>query len=281
MPKRRRLTDPIAEIRKIRDPLNRAKLASQTITESQQVEIELARLRRQAIEEAAASGLSYTAIAEKIGLTRGRVSQIRSDGPPLERVLFGVGPLDVGLPLRLVEGRALPMLASEDSEARDLLVELLTNLGFIVNRVEIHPRREWQPDAPDVVAICGPKSSPTIAEVLKNDPVLAFSPNDDGRWTIQDRKAEKEYASPMDEPTPLPSDLAYIGRLRFDRYRHVFLIAGIHGIGSLGAVHYLRSDLRNLYDKVGMSDFSMVVASEHSDAGEIKNTEVVCPAILH
>ncbi len=281
MARRPRKADPIAEVRKIKDPLSRAKLASQTITESQQVEIELARLRREAIEEAAANGITYAAIADAIGLSRGRVSQIRSDGPPLERVIFGVGPLDVGLPLRPIEGRALPVVASEDIEARDRLIELLAELGFVVNRVEIDPRRDWQPEAPDLIAICGPKSSPTIIDVLETDPALDFSLRSDGRWTIKDQVTDIEYASPMDDPTPLPRDIAYVGRLRFDSDRHLLLIAGVHAIGSLGAVHHLRANLAGLYRDVGTGEFSMVIASDHNDAGEIKATEVLCAPVLH
>jgi hypothetical protein len=274
-------TDPIALVRSVKDPLSRAKLAIRTITESQQIEIELARLRREAIEEAAAAGHSYTAIAEEIGLTRGRVSQIRSDGPRLERVLFGVGPIDIGLPLRPIQGRDLPVVASEDIQARDNLVVLLEKLGFVVERVDVDPRLPWQPTAPDLVAVCGPKSSPTIVEVLENDPVLEFKADDEGRWGITDRVTGQQFLSPMDEPVPLNADIAYVGRIRFDDRRDLFLVAGVHAIGSLGAVHYLTSNLRNIYDQVGTRNFSMVIASEHNDRGEIKTSEAACLALPH
>ena len=262
-------------------PLSRAKVASRTITESQQVEIELARLRREAIEEAAESGISYTAIADEIGLSRGRVSQIRSDGPPLERVLFGVGPIDIGLPLRPIQGRDLPVVASEDIQARDDLAALLDKLGFVVDQVDIDPRLPWQPSAPDLVAVCGPKSSPTIEEVLEKDPVLDFSPDDDGRWRITDRVTGQRFVSPMDEPTPLNADVAYVGRVRFDDNRSLFLVAGVHAIGSLGAVHYLTSHLGTIYEQVGTRNFSMVVASENNGQGEIKTSEAACLALPH
>src|SRR3712207_8728011 len=40
---------------------------------------ELARLRRRVIQELHETGLSYAQIAEKVGLTRGRIHQIRQD----------------------------------------------------------------------------------------------------------------------------------------------------------------------------------------------------------
>lgn len=279
--RQRRKTDPIAEVRRVKDPLTRAKLASRTITESQQVEIELARLRREAIEEAAAGGHSYTAIADEIGLSRGRVSQIRSDGPPLERVLFGVGPIQVGIPLRPVEGRELPVVASEDIQSRDQLTDQLLDFGFVVERSDIDPRRPWQPEAPDLVAICGPKSSPTIIEALTNDPVMRFEPDETGRWVIEDRDSGTTHVSPMDDETPMPADIAYLGRVQFDKARDLFLIAGVHAIGSLGAVHWLSTNMPWLYGQVGLGNFSMVIASEHNSEGEIKTSEAACPPALH
>ena len=171
-------------------------------------------------------------------------------------------------------------MASEDIRAREELIELLTGFGFVVDRIDIDPRRPWQPEASDLVAICGPKSSPTVAELLTNAPVLHFAV-DDQRWTIKDRTTGDQWESPMDDETPRPVDVGYIGRIPFDAKRKVFVIAGVHAIGSLGAVHFLRSHLPKLYEKVAVSDFSMIVRSEHGDDGEIKKSEVACPPVLH
>jgi Sigma-70, region 4 len=52
----------------------------------QQRAVELARLRRAAIEEAHRDrGLSYTEIAEALGITKGRITQIRDTAPLPER----------------------------------------------------------------------------------------------------------------------------------------------------------------------------------------------------
>ncbi|MFC7660888.1 helix-turn-helix domain-containing protein [Pseudonocardia benzenivorans] len=55
--------------------------------------MELARLRRAAIEEARDQlGGSYTEVAKAFGLTKGRITQIRNSAPPAHRAFFGVGP---------------------------------------------------------------------------------------------------------------------------------------------------------------------------------------------
>src|SRR5947209_8313665 len=84
----------------------------------QQRSVELARLRRDAINRAAQErGLSFTAVAEAIGLSKGRITQIRQSAPPTERAFFGVGPVTVAIPERQVEHRPFPVLSAEDTEA--------------------------------------------------------------------------------------------------------------------------------------------------------------------
>lgn len=273
--------EAIAAVRAVSDPLSRAKLASQLITESQHTEAELTRLRRQAIDEAVDSGISATTIADELNLSKGRISQIRSGGPALERIMFGVGPITIGLPLRPIASRALPVIATEDAIARDELVKVLDKLNFTVTQEDIDPRKAWRPGAPDLVAICGPKSSPTIAAVLAKDSHLRFTLDEAEHWGIDDIGAGRRYGSPMDDPEPKLSDVAYVGRLPFDSDRTVFIVAGVHAIGSLGAVHYLRSNLASLYAKVGDKNFSVVITSDHDAEGTILRSELACPPAIH
>lgn len=262
------------------DPIRRVRLAGEVILRLQQTELEIARLRRQAIELAAAGGLSYSEVARQVGLTRGRVSQIRSDAPPEEREFFGIGPVQLAVPLRRMPGRELPVVASEDLVARESLSELLSALAFHVEHLEIDPDEEWEPSGTDLSAICGPKSSPTIGRLLEADPALSFEPNDDGRWHVTDRKTDQVYSSAMDDKTPSNIDVAYLGRIKFDGERSLVLIAGVHAIGSLGAVHYLRTNLAELHREIGTQNFSMVITSTH-DGQEILTSEAACPPQIH
>jgi transcriptional regulator with XRE-family HTH domain len=223
--------------------------------------------------------------ADAVSLHPGQLRSARSAAP--ERAFFGVGRVTVAVPLRAMPGRRFPVLSSEDDRARRLLGEFLSDLSFKAEMLAIPPDGDWHPPAGDVVAICGPLNSAVTVEALLSDPVLAFDREaDTGLWTIRVRETDARFVSPMDDPVQLPpavtngcSDIAYVGRLAY-RGRPILIIAGIHAIGSVGALHYLTTHLPELYATVGTQRFSMVVGSEHS--GEtILRSELLCPPRIH
>lgn len=273
--------DQFERVRREVDPLRQAQLAGELIATYQQRSVELARLRREAINRAQAEkGLNFAAIAEKLGLTRGRITQIRQKAPAPERAFFGVGPVTVAIPNRLVPGRALPVISSEDARAADLLTDLLTDLAFHVDRLRIPPGGVWEPRG-DVVAICGPKSSAVTAQAIASDPVLTFDSNQAEKWTIRERDGSRSYESPMDDATSLTwSDVAYVGRLALPSGQPIFVVAGVHALGSVGAIDYLRRHVAELYTRVGTQRFSMVVASEH-DGETVTRSELLCAPRVH
>ena len=274
--------DPFDRVRNETNPLRQAKLASELILTYQQRSAELARLRREAINRAATElGWSFSRIATELGLTRGRITQIRQSAPPRERAFFGVGPVTVALPQRQLAGRALPVISSEDTRAADLTTHLLSGLAFQVERFLIPPDGEWQPRG-DVVAICGPKSSHVTANAITSDPYLTFEPDESGRWTIRERDGTKVYESGMDnQDRPSWSDVAYLGRLPHpDGTNNLIVIAGVHALGSVGAVDYLRRHLSDLYADVGTQRFSMVIASDH-DGETVTRSELLCSPRVH
>lgn len=197
-----------------------------------------------------------------------------------ERAFFGVGPLTLAVPLREIQGRPLPVIASEDSRARDSLREMLEQrLSLAVKLFSIPPSGFWEPIG-DVVAICGPKSSTVTVEALRSDPVLTFLPDDAGRWAIRDRRTGRRYGSPMDQlEAGTWSDVAYLGRLQVGQQR-LIVIAGVHALGSVGAVDFLIRELPQLYAAVGEKRFSMVIGSSH-DGDTVLSSEAVIPPCLH
>jgi hypothetical protein len=273
--------DPFVQVRRERDPITQARLAGQLIVMYQQRSTELARLRKEAINRAVQEkGMTYSAVATELGLTRGRITQIRQSAPPAERAFFGVGPVTVAVPLREVPGRKLPVISSEDTTAYETLAQLLTSLSFAVERYNIPAHGQWKPPAGDVVAICGPKSSPVTAAAIESDPFLTFSTEPDGTWTIRERSTDTIYRSPMDDPDQERwSDIAYLGRLPIED-RTMIVIAGVHALGSVGAVDYLVKNLSNLYAEVGANRFSVVVRSDHEGA-KVTHSEALCPPRLH
>ncbi|GGQ70240.1 hypothetical protein [Couchioplanes azureus] len=273
--------DAFDQVRREPDPLRQAKLAGELIAQYQQRSVELARLRKEAINRAANErGLSYSNIAAELGLTRGRITQIRQTAPPAERAFFGVGPVRVAVPLRDVPGRALPVISSEDTRAAEMLTRLLADLAFQVEQFRIPPDGDWQPHS-DAVAICGPKSSHVTAEAIAVDPYLTFGPDEGGKWTIRERDGSRTYESPMDDAANSGwSDVAYVGRLTLPGGRTLLVIAGVHALGSVGAVDYLVRHLADLYGQVGTRPFSMVVSSDH-DGETVTRSELLCPPRVH
>lgn len=269
--------DEFESVRRERDPRRQGRRATELLALYQQRTIELARLRRESMRRLQAEeGLSYAAVGAEFGLSKGRIGQITQSGPAAERGLFGVGPVTVAVPLRAAGGRALPVLASEDALAYELLAQRLRDLQLDVQQVRIPVGGDWQPRG-DVVAICGPKSSPVTAAALATDPLLDFR-EEAGRWLIADRADGTRFTSPLDDGAP-DRDIAYLGRLPVPGGT-VLLVAGVHALGSVGAVDWLVGHTAELYEQVGDEPFSMVTASRH--AGEqVVDSEALCGPRRH
>lgn len=70
----------LREVAEMGDPVERARVLSRLMTEEQGLVTEAAKMRRQAIAEARESGLSQEEIASRLGVSPGRISQMRK-GP--------------------------------------------------------------------------------------------------------------------------------------------------------------------------------------------------------
>jgi DNA-binding GntR family transcriptional regulator len=64
------------------NPIRRAQRATALIETYRRRMVELARVRREAIEQAHDGQMTYTEIAEALGVTKGRITQIRSQSTP-------------------------------------------------------------------------------------------------------------------------------------------------------------------------------------------------------
>ncbi|TVT33081.1 hypothetical protein FNH05_27345 [Amycolatopsis rhizosphaerae] len=255
-------SEEFESVRRDPDPIRRGQRATELLTIYQQRATELARLRKAAIEEAHRDrGMSYTEIAAALGITKGRITQIRSTAPGIERAFFGVGPVSIGVPYRYrTTDRERPLIAAEDAQTGDQLETLVSALALSVSRYQIEPDR-GDPPAGDSIVVCGPKSAPIGAALLARDPALHMV-EDHGRWWIERHADGERFGSPSDEAQPQSADVAYVARHKVDG-RVIVHIAGIHGIGSLGATHYLTGHLAEVFRKVGDKPMSLVVRASY------------------
>jgi hypothetical protein len=268
--------DEFEALRTEADPVRRGRRATELLARYQQRSVELARLRRAAIEEARDQlGGSYTEVAKAFGLTKGRITQIRNSAPPAHRAFFGVGPLDVALVGRRIAERDALVIATEDDAVATHLIGETTALAFVAERVVIDPREQWEPTR-DAVVVCGPASAPIGRRLLERDPLIAMTHGEDGLWRILDRTTGERHASPLDGEPRRRADHAYIAR-QVHEGRVVVHIAGLHALGSIGAAHYLTEHLPELYAEFGDASFSMAVTTEFDDLTPISTTVLFPP----
>lgn len=260
------------------DPLRRARRAGELSEAYRQRQHELARVRRVAIDQANAQGMSYTEIAAAFGVSKGRISQIRSSAPPAERAFFGVGPVTVGVPLRFgTDDRMRTYIDAADALAQKETERQLAALSLAALDKPIRPERA-EPFDGDAVVICGPKSAPVGAALLARDEHLDIR-KVDGRWWIIDQETGEKFGSPRSDTPPINADIGYLARHLIDD-RVVVHVAGITAVGSSGVLHYLTRNLPDLWAAVGDVEFSMVIRCEYSDDITITTSSALIDPIM-
>jgi hypothetical protein len=249
------------EIASIADPVERARAAGELLAEHQSAVTQLARIRRQAVAELRANGLSYAQVGQQLGLTRGRIAQLKPS--TVEQTFFGGTLVTIATPLRATTaGR--PLVAQEDVEAAMVLTRFLDAADIATDLQHISTTGELDLSPPAIVAICGPKSSPIIQQLIAADPAFEFRPDTDGSWRIINRSSGESYGSPTDVDPTADRDIAYLARLPRRDAAPMIVVAGVHAIGSLGAMTYLTTmaNLRELHRAVADRPFSMVIESQ-------------------
>jgi hypothetical protein len=250
------------EIANIADPVERARAAGELLAEHQSAVAQLARIRRRAVAELRAGGLSYAQVGQRLGLTRGRIAQLKTS--TIEQAFFGGPVVTIATPLRATSADR-PLVAQEDVEAAMVLTRLLDGADITTDLQHISTAGELDLSAPALVAICGPKSSPVIQQLIDTDPAFEFSADAENRWCIIDRSSRQAYRSPIDDDPSADRDVAYLARLpRPSGASPMLIVAGVHAIGSLGAMTYLTTtaNLRQLHRTVADRPFSMVIESQ-------------------
>jgi hypothetical protein len=274
--------DDVDRVAEIADHAQRARAASELLSQLQASVTETARLRRESIAWLRQHGHSLADIADIIGVSRARIAQLREAGPPPERAFLGTDTLTVAVPLKSEAQFGRPAVAQEDFAAFNALADLARDLQH-------EPQVEYIPlggaielNRDNMLVIFGPRISPLIAQVLKTDPVLQFDRDADG-WFLTDHRTGHTYHSPSDDPAQPPGDVAYLSRqARPDGKGSFILLTGIHAVGSNGVIHYLTRELADLYEQVGTRRFSTLIASEFDPATRtVTSSRRVTPLYLH
>jgi transcriptional regulator with XRE-family HTH domain len=178
---------------------------------------------------------------------------------------FGGTVVSIATPLRqTTAGR--PLVAQEDVEAAMVLTRFLDGAGITTDLQHVSTAGELDVAPSALVAICGPKSSPVVRQLIAAaDPALAFRSDGEDRWRIVERASGRIYGSPIDDDPNADRDVAYLARLpRLAGAAPMLVVAGVHAIGSLGAMTYLTAtdNLRDLHRTVADHSFSMVIESQ-------------------
>lgn len=263
----------------IADPAQRAQRAHQGAAQYQALVNELYRIRRGALDELVAQGRTHAQIAELLGMTRGRVTQLLTSGPRPERIVLGSGRLVVAAGGKVEAGKAQPgrVLSVEALSAYDRLADLARSLGLDVERDVVPPPGMVNLNRPNLVVMGSPRILPFVAQVLDADESYGFAHDAHG-WYLVDHSTDTIYRSPMDAGEPC--DYAYVGRLPRPDGRGTFLyLAGVHAPGTAGAAYYLEQNLTELYGEVKNRRWSALISCRFDPAArsQITSTELLCP----
>ncbi len=291
---RREVPEEADRLAKIEDHTERIRVASEVLAKLQADMTEAARLRRESIAWLREHGYSLAAIADLIGVSRARIAQLREAGPPPERAFLGTDTLTIAIPLKAgedpdialkpAEERKRPVVSQEDVAASNELVELARDLQLGATIEYIPTSGKVDLNRNNLIVICGPKISATIAEALTADPVLHFDSDEHGRWFLVDQRSGQTYRSPSDDlDNPRPEDVAYLSRIpRPDGQGTFILLTGMHAVGSHGVIRYLGRELPELYRQVGTYRFSTVIACVFDlVTRSILSSRRVTPLYLH
>jgi hypothetical protein len=276
------MTDLVARISAIPDRIEQLRQVTTSLAESQEQTTELARLRRRLIQELHDEGLSFTKIAEAAGISRGRVSQLRSSGPAPEGTFLGKGNVRIIVPLQQTSPTSRAVVAMQNVAAAQRLAEFARSVNLEVQEERVPTGSEITLNKPGTIVLGGDNLSPTVAALLRQDPIIQFT-TAEGHPVLRELPVHSNHA-PSDDPSNR-YDVAYIGRLALPNSRSgrgALILAGLGPTGPLGPVHYLMISLTELFNHVGTAPFSAVLRIDYDpDTREPHAVKPISPLYRH
>lgn len=264
----------LEQIRTIIDPMQRARDAHTAIEELQAEVGMLAAARRDALNELVEQGKTLTQIAEALGVTRGRISQLRSAGTKPERNFFGSGTVTVAIGSKPEHGRRDnangEMVSKQAIKAYETIAESLRELGLDTKQEIVPPSGLINLNREPLVVLCAVRVLPFLAQVMAADSHLEFREDESG-WYLHDKSTSTDYRSPQDQGES--RDIGYVGRLPGPGGKTTFLYAaGIHAQGTLGAAKWMAENVADLYKQLKLQRFSTLVESSFGKDGTVSST---------
>lgn len=272
-----------AEVRSIADPVERVLAANRLIDELQSTVGELSEIRRDALRDLLAAGKSQKAIADELGMSKSRISQLLSAGTRPERTFLGTGKLTVAVGGKLEADKSDPggVISQEAFSAYEVLADLARSVGLDATYEVVPPPGIVHLNRPNLIVLTNPRLLPFLSQIMEADPHLRYLADDNG-WYLFDRTTGTEYRSPMDQGEAV--DYAYIGRLpRPDGAGTFLYLAGTHAPGTLGAAHFVADNITELHREVKNRRFSVLVTCQYApkDRKKILTTDRLTPLYRH
>jgi len=274
-------TDDVATIE---DPTERALAVNSRIDDHQAAIAELSRIRREALEELLSSGISQTRLADLLGMSRSRISQLLSVGTRPERSFLGSGKLTVAIGSKREADKkrsVSEMISAECFTAYEMLSETARLVGLDVAQEIVPPPGIVHLNRANLIVLTNPRLLPFLSQVMEVDPYIRYV-QEDKEWHLVDVSTGTEYRSPKDRGES--SDYGYIGRLPRPDGKGTFLyLAGTHAQGTLGAAVYVVDNLPSLYRDLRTRRFSTIVECRFDPENQLKITSVepVTPIYRH
>ncbi len=135
----------------------------------------------------------------------------------------------------------------------------------------------------DVVLVCSPKGSKRSDQFQERSTLpVRFDWSKQGRTNscFRDVMRNEKYYSDFDLDKKKKIDLALVGRCTEEApMRRVFLIWGIHGVGTLGAAHYSvdGGEIRETMRRVGDSGFARLIKAHYTTEREVTKATHLAP----
>lgn len=189
---------------------------------------------------------------------------------------IGSNHCKIYFPLRHLDGRRA--IAEADFHAAEKLSSFLQSYGLTVEFRFIDPSSNCNNFPNGSIVICGPKSAPSIKNILDLNTEVNFT-FDDSHYCLLDNISGIRYFSRKDLHGR-DSDIGYLARnitIKSSRFT-VISIAGIHAEGSAIVADYLSrySNIKRLYKDSKNKLFTAIIGGDYSiDPFIVRSSDLV------